>query len=114
MNRRTFLTALGAVATQQKLGRTHLGQFALENFGLDPATPTITTTRYPYLQNVRSDRASILWATLESGSGMVDYSADGVNFTRVPARSRVFSRAETGLSSNFIQYQANIRGLQPG
>ena len=113
MNRRVFLTAVGAVATGQKLRRLQLSRTALD-FPLDPGTPTITTTRYPYLQNVRSDRASILWATLESGAGLVEYSTDGVNFSKVPARSRFFSRAETSLTSNFVQYQANITGLQPG
>src|SRR6058998_163677 len=115
MNRRSFLTALGAAVTQGKLIRLRddYGEFALEDPGIGLATPAITTTRYPYVQNVRSDRSSVLWAALESGAGIVEYSSDGINFNRVAARSRVFTAAETGMAKDFVQYQANITGLQP-
>src|SRR5437867_7543357 len=98
MNRRSFLTTLGAVLTQGKLSRLRdeYGELALGDSGLAAATQTITTTRYPYVQNVRSDRSSVLWAALESGAGIVEYSSDGINFNRVAARSRVFTAAETG------------------
>ena len=115
MNRRIFLTAVGAVATQQGLTGLRQG-FRPEDFeslGIDPIAPVITTSRYPYLQNVRNDRASILWATLESGTGIVEYSSDGINFNRVPAQRRPFTAAATGAPNDFVQYQANITGLQP-
>src|SRR5438093_9898946 len=115
MNRRSFLTALGAVVTQGKLRllRDDFGDFALEESGLGSATQTITTTRYPYVQNLRSDRISVLWAALESGAGIVEYSSDGISFNRVLARSRIFRAAESGTARDFVQYQANITGLQP-
>src|SRR5215831_7948689 len=106
MNRRAFLAALGAAATQQKL----------QPFTLNDVTddaPSITTARFPYVQNVRNDRASILWATYEPGIGTVQYSADGVNFTQVVAKSRPFSPNETQLPSGFVQYQADLTGLNP-
>ena len=115
MNRRIFLTALGAVATHARLRHGVTG-IALENGGLEQTaltTPSVTTTRYPYLQNVRADRASILWATKEPGNGVVAYSSDGVNYNQVPAQSLPFTAAETGAVSDFFQYQANITGLQP-
>ena len=115
MNRRSFLTALGVVVTQGKLSllRDDYGEFALEESGLVSATETVTTTRYPYVQNLRSDRTSLLWAALESGIGAVEYSSDGVSFNRVTARSRIFTAAETGMANEFVQYQVDITGLQP-
>src|SRR5205807_4150429 len=50
---------------------------------------------------------------LESGTGIVEYSSDGINFNGVTARSRTFTAAETGVAKDFVQYQANITGLQP-
>src|SRR5690349_5008473 len=110
MNRRGFLAALGAVVTQQKVSR-----FTLDGVDLDPAgdLPVIKTARYPYVQNVRSDRASILWTTVDPGVGSVRYSADGVNYRVIVAKSRFFSRTDTGLSTNYVQYQADLTGLNP-
>jgi len=109
MNRRAFLTALGAVATQQKFGTYH----PLTDDDPIPYQPTITVTRYPYVQNVRNDRASILWTTIESGFGVLRYSPDGISNKYVTATSKFFSRLDTGLSFNYVQYQANITGLTP-
>ena len=116
MNRRSFITALGAVVTQRQLRRwrDEYGEFGVEDPVLGLATPAVTTTRYPYVQNLRSDRISVLWAALESGTGIVEYSSDGINFNGVTARSRTFTAAETGMAKDFVQYQANITGLQPG
>ena len=114
MNRRNFITALGAVATGKlRRLRDEDGDFGLPDPGLGTATPTITTTRYPYIQNVRNDRISVLWSTLESGAGVVECSSDGINFNRVAAQSRIFTAADTGMAKDFVQYQANITGLQP-
>ena len=107
MNRRAFIAALGAVATQQRIRESTLETPGID-FG-DP--PTITISRFPYVQNVREDRASVLWATFEAGSGQLRYSADGVNFTFVNARGRTYSRTETGLAYTYTQYQADLTGL---
>src|SRR4051812_20815619 len=106
MNRRAFLAALGAVATQQKFGAVKTTQRSVEGPIVDgpDETPSFTTTRFPYLQNVRSDRASILWVTLEAGVGQVGYSSDGVNFRFVTATSRFFNRTDTKLLTNYVQY----------
>src|SRR5262245_10774939 len=94
MNRRNFLTTLGAVATQHKLGNfTHQVEIGCE----EPPTPVFTVSRFPYVQNVRNDRASILWATFEPGFGQVRYSSDGVNFNFAGTKTRFFGRTETGL-----------------
>src|SRR5262245_4019495 len=107
MNRRAFLAALGAVATQKKL------QYLDRDFTIADDIPTITISRFPYIQNVRNDRASILWATYEGGSGAVQYSPDGVNFLQVPAKRAFYSQNETGLQSSYYQYQADLAGLSP-
>jgi hypothetical protein len=110
MNRRGFLTALGAVATQRKIGTLILDNGEIDATG---QPPLIVMSRYPYLQDVRTDRASILWTTIQPGRGQVNYSSDGVNFRSVAAKSRFFSRAETGLPTGYVQYQADLTGLTP-
>jgi acid phosphatase type 7 len=110
MNRRAFLTALGAVATRQKLG---ILTFNDDPIDYPPPPPVIGIARSPYIQNVRNDRASILWATYDPGVGLVRYTADGVTFRTATATSRFFSTAETGLALNLWQYQANLTGLTP-
>ncbi len=110
MNRRIFLTALGAIATRQKLANLTSEQVGAG----EPTTTKITTFRFPYVQNVRNDRASILWATLEPGTGILEYSPDGVNFIPVPARSRAYTPTDLGLPTGYVQHQANLTGLNPG
>src|SRR5215510_14363638 len=107
MNRRSFITALSSVATLHTLRRRR--RFSL-NFGSSSA---ITTTRYPYVQNVRNDQVCILWATLESGTGVVEYSSDGINFNGALATQRAFTALESGGTTDFVQYEAVIYGLQP-
>src|SRR5215831_9223287 len=110
MNRRAFLTALGAVATQQKFSRPRFRQYDIDPSS-EPAP--VTVTRFPYIQNLQDDRVSVLWATFESGLGQVRYSADGVNFRYVTATPRIFNRIDTGLLANFTQYQADLTELGP-
>lgn len=103
MNRRRFLAALGVMGSQK-----------WRRFNVESNEEDITTARYPYLQNVRGNRATIIWATLETGHGSVRYTADGLNFNTVTARSRFFSRLETGLPAAYTQYEAEITGLSSG
>jgi len=111
MNRRAFLTALGAVATQQKLGTL---TFYDEPTDPLPPPPAIEVARLPYLQNVRNDRASILWATFQPGVGVVRYSSDGVTFRTATASRRLFTIAETGQARDYWQHQADLTGLSTG
>src|SRR5712692_2921948 len=79
--------------------------------------PAATLVRYPYLQNVRNDRATILWTTAEAGAGAnawVEYSTDrsfSVSFIAIAAATR-FGTTVTGLPP-YIQYQAELTGLSP-
>jgi predicted MPP superfamily phosphohydrolase len=103
MNRRAFLTALGAVATSRKFAPRAFQQFATQI--------PVTVTRNPYLQNVTTVRASILWAAVDFGEGQVRFSPDGINYQIVNASARPFSMSETGLPYDFVQYQADLTGL---
>ena len=107
MNRRRFITALSSVATLHTLRQRRRFSFDFGSYS------SVTTTRYPYVQNVRNDQASILWATLEPGTGVVEYSSDGINFNGVFATQRAFTALESGGPTDFIQYEAVIKGLQP-
>ncbi|HLH30494.1 MAG TPA: metallophosphoesterase [Terriglobia bacterium] len=109
MNRRTFLATLGSAATFRKFagkGQAVFNQRGRPRF-------TVTTTRQPYVQNVRNDGASIMWATAEPGMGIVEYSPDGIDFQRVSAKQEFFSADQTASSTDFYQYTATISGLQP-
>lgn len=105
MNRRTFLTGLGAVAATRQLPQWQNAAFESveENF--------ITIERFPYVQNVGHDTATIMWATQEAGFATVQYSLDGVKFQTAFAKSRLFGRTETGLTHDFYQYQTELTGL---
>jgi predicted MPP superfamily phosphohydrolase len=106
MNRRAFLTALGAVATSRKFAPLAVQQVT------DP-TP-VAVLRFPYLQNVTNSRASILWATFEFAVGQVRYTSDGINYQTVVATARPFSAsANLGLSTDCVLYQADLTGLSP-
>ncbi len=73
-----------------------------------------TVVRSPYLQNMRTDRVSILWTMLQSGTGAVQYSTDRSFSRSVTARIREFPPPETGLVFPFYQYQADLTNLSPG
>lgn len=74
---------------------------------------TTALVRYPYLQNVRADRATIMWATAENGSGAVQYSTDRSFSGTIMAFPRRFPAAETRMSAEYFQHQADLTGLSP-
>ena len=116
MNRRSFINALSSVAAFQTLrghGWTLRGRGSLPEVRSAAAPVSVTTTRYPYIQNVSNDRVSILWATLESGLGVVEYSSDGINFNSTAATPRPFTAGESGAPLDFVQYESTLTGLQP-
>ena len=79
--------------------------------GEDP----IVTIRQPYLQNVRQDRATVMWATETTGEGAhVVYSPDGKTFRIAFAQSQFYpANGETGLQIPFAQHVATLNRLQP-
>lgn len=74
-----------------------------------------TLQRYPYLQNVRPDRATIMWTTTESGVGWAEYSPD-TSFSRTSALvfPREFQPSQTGQVFPYYQYEVEMTGLAPG
>lgn len=70
--------------------------------------------RYPYLQNVGSERATILWATREAGMGAVQFSTGGGPLQTVTATQRRLPDTLTGLSFTYYQSQADLAALRPG
>lgn len=112
MNRRSFLRFLGTgvVGVPGALQRAgSRGQAAL--------VEVTQLARHPYVQNLGSDRATILWTTRgsrESEVGTIEYSTDQ-NFTSsVTASVRKFLPLETGMAFPYYQYQAEISGLKAG
>src|SRR5262245_15586842 len=100
MNRRGFCAALAAAGIQQKF----------VTFGdLSPGS----LVRLPYLQNMRPDATTILWAMKDPAFGVVNYSTDGINFKSVQAGVRVFTSAEVGSFNTFTQFRVDLTGLTP-
>jgi hypothetical protein len=85
---------------------------AQRKFLLDMDVPVVAI-RQPYVQNVRTDRANIMWATQSPGAAFVEFTSDGRTYKRVAAQSRVFFPAETGLASEYTQYTALLSRLAP-
>jgi len=67
--------------------------------------------RYPYLQNVRSDRATISWTSFNDGPGIVEYSTDSSFSNRVRAHVMERTPEETGLDYTYYRYRAVLTGL---
>ena len=78
-----------------------------------PAT-AITLDRFPYLQDVGSDHAVVMWTTRQRGAGTVEFSSDRSFSRNVPAMVREFLPAETGRPVPFYQYAARLTGLREG
>jgi hypothetical protein len=79
-----------------------------------PSSPgAITFVRAPYLQQVASGSAMVVWATLQSGAGEVRYQA-GSNVVRVaPAVTRLVPATLTGMAKSYYQHEASLTGLTP-
>src|SRR5689334_13727351 len=68
----------------------------------------------PYLQDLRPDRVTILWTTLDSpGSGEVRYSADGTNWPSAASRARMLTPSDTALPYVEFEHSVNLGGLSP-
>lgn len=77
------------------------------------AAATITLDRFPYLQNISNDRATVLWTTRQRGSGRVEFGSGNYS-QRVNATVREFPPSETGRSFTYYQYEARLTGLREG
>lgn len=75
-------------------------------------TGQITLVRGPYLQQAGADRATVVWATRESGTAEVRYSGGGAS-SSVSATSRLVPASTTGFSFDYYQHEAQVAGLSP-
>jgi uncharacterized protein (TIGR03437 family) len=73
-----------------------------------------TLARYPYLQNMRRDGATITWSTLEAGRGTVQYSTDASYSLEAVSRVAAVPQSRTGLSYSYYLHRADLTGLQQG
>jgi uncharacterized protein (TIGR03437 family) len=73
-----------------------------------------TVVRQPYVQNVGTGHASILWTALENGEGEAECSSGSGAASRAAAQVREFPAALTGIGFTYYQYRVDFDGLSPG
>jgi predicted MPP superfamily phosphohydrolase len=105
LDRRQFLAGLGALGAVAPLRVPQIEE------SLSP----ITILREPSLQAMRHDGVTIIWSTLEEGSGSIQYfSDDEAAPIEIAADSRIFGPNETGMPLSYVQYEATLNGLRSG
>ena len=77
------------------------------------SAPPTSLFREPYLQQVTSSSAIVVWATQTAGQAQVRYQAAGQPAQTVPASSTLFTAAQTGLGADIHQHQATLTPLAP-
>ena len=78
--------------------------------GSQPA-PAITLVRGPYLQQVTSSSAIVVWATRENGQAEVRYGTGTTLASSAPATGRLVANATTALGYDYYHYEAPVTGL---
>jgi hypothetical protein len=71
----------------------------------------ITFVRAPYLQQVISGSATIVWATRENGAGEVRYQGPDNEVRVAPAVTRLVPATLTGMAENYYQHEAPLAAL---
>ena len=86
---------------------------AVGNFNwIRVATPSaLGILRGPYLQQVTDTSAIVVWTTPSPGTGQIRYAPSGGAATSVTAEAQTFPASQTGLPSDFTQYEARLTGL---
>src|SRR5258708_5257525 len=74
----------------------------------------VTLDRFPYLQNVTSDAATLVWTTRQPGAGSVAFSSDNSFSSSAPAAVQTYTPSITGRPYTFNQFQARLTGLREG
>jgi regulation of enolase protein 1 (concanavalin A-like superfamily) len=77
-------------------------------------TGGVTLARQPFLQQVTSTSAVIVWTTFGPEPGEVRYSRSGGATQTVTATSSYFPASMTGLGYDFYQHQARLWSLASG
>jgi regulation of enolase protein 1 (concanavalin A-like superfamily) len=76
-------------------------------------TPGITLVRQPYLQQVTSTSAIVVWATAQPGPAEVQYWIGAGAPSSVAATTTHFPASTTGLATDYYQHEARVDGLSP-
>ena len=85
---------------------------ALASRSVSFANPA-TILRFPHIQNVRRDGATVRWTSRERSSATVEYFSQE-DSGRVPAEVREFTRQQTNMSFTYFAYEAKLRKLRQG
>ena len=72
-----------------------------------------TMVRGPYVQQVGATAATVVWATRESGTGVVTVTGATGGSGSFTAASRRVTAATSGLSYDYYQHEARLTGLAP-
>jgi len=72
-----------------------LGTLALCSLALGVQAWAVTLLQRPYLQNVRENRATVMWSARENTGAVLEYSPDQEFSFSVPARVRTFPINQT-------------------
>jgi hypothetical protein len=70
--------------------------------------------RQPFLQQVSSRTATVVWAAREPGAGELRYGLPDGPATSVPASTTLYSAAYTGMAFDYYQHETRLEGLAPG
>jgi regulation of enolase protein 1 (concanavalin A-like superfamily) len=81
--------------------------------GTAPPPATVTLAREPYLQQVTSTSALVVWATREPGAAQLRVTPPVGPTTTVPAVSTRYAATATGLAYDYYQHVASVSGLSP-
>jgi len=86
---------------------------AVGNFNwLRVSTPNgVSILRGPYLQQVTDVSAIVVWTTRDLGTAQVRYARSGGSTLTATATAQLFPASDTGLATDFYQYEAQITGL---
>ena len=78
------------------------------------AQNTTPLTRYPYLQDMRTDRVTVVWVTPDLAEGTLEYSLDRSVWQGTRAQVSEIPARVTELGIPYYKYQAFLTGLRPG
>jgi hypothetical protein len=88
-----------------------VGNLSYFNITRTTAPAASAPVRGPYLQQVSSQSAVVVWTTRVSGSAAVRYATTGRTPVSVAAQTRFFRAADTGLAYDAYQHEARLTGL---
>jgi len=81
--------------------------------GTAPPPSTATVVRQPYLQQVTSTAATVVWATREAGNAQVRLTAPGGSTATTTAVSTLVPASASGMATDYYQHVARLQGLSP-